>query len=198
MAASLPVAPTRTYRYYYNGVRLDQGMSSACVGHGWTHWLTSSPIIQKARPWQDFAFDVYRTAQINDEWEGEEPTYYGTSVRAGAKVLQAQGFITDYRWAFTADEILRAVLDIGPVVVGTVWTDGMFVPYPSGEIKPEGPEAGGHCYLIDGGNALTRRVRILNSWGNWGNKGRAWMSMASLEYLMGLDGEAAIATEVKV
>lgn len=196
-ASLLPAEPIRRSRYYWSGWWGDQGASSSCVGFSWTGWLTAGAVTQRARDWQTHAFTTYSEAQRLDEWDGE--AYDGTSVRAGAKALQAQGFISDYRWAWTADEIVRAVLDVGPVVVGTNWTEAMFDPV-NGIIKPDGPIAGGHAYLIDGASLDKGTVRIKNSWGkDWGTSGngRASMSIAHLQLLMEQDGEAALATEIR-
>lgn len=195
-AALLPIDPTRRFRYYWSGWFGDQGETSSCVGFSWTGWLTAAPITQTTRDWQAHALATYSEAQRLDEWEGE--AYDGTSVRAGAKALQAQGFISEYRWAFTADEVVRAVLDVGPVVVGTVWTTAMFEPV-NGFIKPDGAIEGGHAYLIDGANWTRGTVRIKNSWGqSWGRKGRAFMTISHLAHLMDQDGEAALATEIRL
>src|SRR4051812_13317178 len=80
---------------------LDQGDSSECVAFAWTHFLLAAPTTHKAGGLGDtpnkFADGLYRRAQQVDEWPGED--YDGTSVRAGAKVLQADGRLLEYRWA---------------------------------------------------------------------------------------------------
>ena len=195
LSALLPAVPTRTRRYYWSDWFGDQGQTSACVGYAWAHWLVSGPVTQVTQNWDDYAYATYLDAQLVDEWPGED--YDGTSVRAGAKALQEAGFITEYRWAWTADVVVRAVLDVGPVVVGTVWTEGMFIPV-DGRIVPDGPTVGGHAYLIDGANAERGTVRIKNSWGrDWSINGRATMSIPHLSHLLDQDGEAALASEIR-
>ena len=196
MAALLPAAPLRTSRYYWSGWFGDQGNQSSCVGFSWIHWLVSGPTTQVSQDWDTYARLTYLEAQKVDEWDGEN--YEGTSVRAGAKALQAEGYISEYRWAFTADEVVRAVLDVGPVVVGTWWTEAMFTPDSKGFIKPDGAMAGGHAYLIEGANIDRGVVRIKNSWGRgWGRFGRANMTIAHLAHLMDMEGEATLATEIR-
>lgn len=196
MRAMLPEEPIRRSRYYWSGWFGDQGNGSSCVGFSWTHWLTAGPVTQVSRSWDPFARNMYLEAQKVDEWEGED--YEGTSVRAGAKVLQAKGFISEYRWAWTGDEVIRAVLDVGPVVVGTNWHLDMFFPDVNGFIKVGGPVEGGHAYLIDGANWDRKVVRIKNSWGRgWGRMGRGYMSFADLNMLMAAEGEAVLATELR-
>lgn len=196
-AALLPAAITRRSRYFWSGWFGDQGSTSSCVGFSWTGWLTAGPVTQISRDWNSHALSTYSEAQRLDEWEGE--AYDGTSVRAGAKALQAQGFISEYRWAWTADEIVRAVLDVGPVVVGTVWTESMFTPNAKGVITPDGAVVGGHAYLIDGASLDRGLVRIKNSWGRgWGLAGRGYMTISHLAHLIDMDGEAALATEIRL
>lgn len=196
IAAFLPATPTRTWRYHWSGFWGDQGDESSCVGFSWMHWLITAPMTQRTRDWPAAARDFYRQAQLIDEWPGED--YDGTSVRAGAKVLQSQGFISEYRWAWDGMEAVRAVLDVGPVVVGTNWYEGMFFPNDRGRIAPSGSIAGGHAYLIDGANLDRGLVRIKNSWGRgWGNRGRATMTIADFSRLISEDGEAALATELR-
>lgn len=197
LAALLPTEPSRRSRYFWSGWFGDQGSTSSCVGFSWTHWLTAGPVTQTSRDWNGHALSTYSEAQRLDEWDGE--AYDGTSVRAGAKALQAQGFISEYRWAWTADEIVRAVLDVGPVVVGTNWTEAMFQPDSKGVIKPDGEVAGGHAYLIDGASLDRGLVRIKNSWGRgWSVAGRAYMSISHLAHLIDMDGEAALASEIRL
>lgn len=144
----------------------------------------------------DFARWTYQRAQTMDEWPGED--YDGTSVRAGAKVLQDTGFISEYRWAWDGMEAIRAVLDIGPVVVGTNWYEGMFEPNDRGLVVPSGSIAGGHAYLIDGANLNRGLVRLKNSWSkSWGRGGRAVMTITDFSRLISEDGEACLATELR-
>ena len=179
---------------------LDQNGWPQCVAYAWKHWLTSSPLQQGKNV--DTA-EVYRAAQIVDEWPGEN--YDGTSVRAGAKVLRERGFIGNYLWATTVDEVKNWVLVNGPVVVGTNWyshmTEGISVEYPLRGfwVKPEGTLLGGHAYLISGYSLRMHAFRILNSWGTaWGERGKAWLAEEYLEQLMLEDGEVCTAVEQHV
>jgi hypothetical protein len=142
--------------------------------------------------------DVYHDAQQVDEWPGDN--YAGTSVRAGAKILQRLGVIQDYRWAFTVANVANAILYVGPVVVGTRWYDGMFSPDSRGFIKPTGSVAGGHAYVLNGVNTTWDGgfFRIKNSWGrNWGENGYARIRFDHFSDLMTQGGEVCLATETK-
>lgn len=187
--------------------RLDQGDEGACVGFGITHELAASPVPVRGL---DAAFAreaIYWAAQKIDPWAGgaypgASPQYEGTSVLAGMQAAQSLGYFAEYRWAFGIDDVLRAVSHAGPVVMGTVWREGMFEPRPSGLLTVEDSVAGGHCWLLRGlilkprlrGERLTEPVvRCRNSWGaGWGAAGDFFLRVSDLEALLADDGEAAV------
>lgn len=193
--------PTRTYRYWYSRFNIDQ-TGPTCVANTWAHKLGDSP-----RTWTLPALDrlvtanyvsptsgergfrgfLYDEAQAIDEW-GDTPPEGGTSVRAGAKVVQRLGLISNYWWAYSVDEVVRAVLEISPVAMGSLWYEGMFVAAGQ-ELKTTGPVVGGHAYLLDGVNTTKRRVRV-QTWGD-----HFWLSFDSLDSLLMDWGEAAVALE---
>lgn len=189
---------TRNSRHWSsNGWWGNQEQTSQCVGYSWAHWLEDGPVTQKGKAPIVKPLDIYTEAQKIDEWVGE--SYDGTSVRAGAKVLQDKGFIESYVWAWDVPTIVQAVLEKGPVVVGTEWTYDMFNPdIDTGIITATGNAAGGHAYLINGVNVKRKFFRIKNSWGRaWGNRGHAYISFDDMAMLMSKQGEACLAIEVK-
>lgn len=183
---------------------LDQGSEGACVGFAWAHELVAWPRVFRqdaasARWW-------YHEAQKIDEWEGgsypgASPAYEGTSVLAGAKVVQSQGHMAEYRWAFSIDEVLRAISHEGPVVFGIPWRDSMFDTRPDGLLDCSGDlEAGGHA-ILGRGLLLKPRlagvaepvVRLRNSWGRgWGVDGDAFIRVSDLEDLLRGWGECCV------
>lgn len=203
LRALLPATPSaRSRRYWHaNGWWGDQGATSQCVAYAWTHYLEDGPVTQNAPrtpPVVQPAW-LYDEAKLVDEWPGVD--YDGTSVRAGAKVLQALGYLAAYHWAANVREILEALLEVGPVVMGTNWYEGMFEPDESGIVAVEGALAGGHAYVLDGVNrsASGGLVRLKNSWGRgWGTHGFAWLHVDDLARLLAEDGEACLATEVRL
>ena len=76
---------------------LDQGYEGACVGFSFSHELAARPSVVKNTSYNSGIW-VYNQARMVDEWPGEN--YDGTSVLAGAKVLTANGYFKEYRWAF--------------------------------------------------------------------------------------------------
>lgn len=181
---------TRVRRYWRDSAAwYDQGDTSSCVGHAWAHWAVNAPVVQRIDP-----FGVYTLARFLDEWDGED--YDGTSVRAGAKVMLALGYIAEYRWATTLQLAIDALLEQGPVVVGTTWYEGMFEPDRGGFIHPTGDAVGGHAYLWTGVDTKAEKIRVKNSWSQqWGQDGRAWLSFADAKQLIAEDGEVCLALE---
>ena len=196
------VAPPKvSYRYWQSPRALDQGSTSSCVGHGWNAYLRCSPIRNIDNIPDPFL--IYREAQKIDEWPGE--AYEGTSVRAGAKFLRSQGFISSYSWAFDGPTAFNHLLSEGPVVVGWDFYSGMMDTDGKGFIYPKGRLVGGHCVTIIGINTLAKcpdgrigHATGLNSWGvDWGAiGGRFRIALEDFDMLTKQQGEVCVAHEV--
>lgn len=199
-AVYAPLKAAGSKYWWANGWWGDQQNTPQCVAFAWVHYLEDGPITwAPKRPGTPSPFktnDIYHEAQKVDEWPGEN--YGGTSVRAGAKILKGMGVITEYRWAFTAQQVIDALLNLGPVVLGCNWYRGMFTPDPDGFMSLTGGVAGGHAFVLNGVNVRRQFVRLKNSWGRgWGKKGYAYIDFMQLEKLINEQGEACIAIEVK-
>lgn len=195
-ADDLIAGPTlRPWRYHYTGgVVLDQGVEGACVGFGLAHQLNAGPITMRPQLTSPEARAIYLEAQRFDEWPGEG--YSGSSVNGGCLALRAAGRIESFHWAFTLNDVVDAVLRLGPVTMGTDWYTGMMNPDLSGMLRATGQIEGGHAYLLAGANRILRKAKIKNSWGSgWGERGHAWISFDDLERLILQNGEAAIIIE---
>lgn len=170
--------------------RLDQGDEGACVGFGWEHEKAARPVIVASASTEG-ARATYHEAQTVDEWPGED--YDGTSVLAGAKVVKAHGFMQEYRWALTLEDLMLTIGNYGPVVLGVNWYSGMFNPDDKGYIHVSGWLAGGHCILANGVNLKGRYFRLHNSWGpTWGVNGECFISFEDVERLLAEQGEACV------
>jgi hypothetical protein len=214
MSRAVPARVPATFRYW-NSNRWwgDQGGTSTCVPYSFAHLLERPNT--NTTPWRSMGghvwswsrqrhvfqgqsplFDLdhgYAWMQRNDYWPGED--YDGTSVRAGAQYLQQQGLAKSYHWAYDAETVARAIMSVGPVVVGTLWTMDMFIADSKGFIRPSGAPAGGHAYLLDGVNVRHRFFRKKGSWGRqWAKNGHAFISFDDMDQLLKADGEACLVT----
>lgn len=198
LRALLPAAPsTRTYRYWgAQGFWFDQGERPICVGAAWAEWLEDGPVGQGGIAPVVSPETIYADAQKIDEWA--DSPHEGTSVRAGAKTLQSRGFIRSYHWATTVQEIVAALLDVGPVVVGTNWYSDMFEADEAGLVHIGGALAGGHAYLLDGISVPHKLIRFKNSWGRaWSKNGFGYLAFEDMDHLLHEDGEACLAVEIR-
>lgn len=223
MELVIPQKVTIMSKYWYAySVHLNQ-TGDTCVANAWTHFLTDSPRTHKLydldsnRPkWRtDGGFNYYISAQSDevgfrgylydgaqsiDEFD-DTPPQGGTSVRAGAKVLQSIGAISTYHWANNVGDIANAILTVGPVVMGTVWLNSMFNPTVIVDkwylkVDTSSGVAGGHAWVVNGYNSETGEFRMKNSWGkDWGNGGHAYIRSADMEYLLNDGGECCIGLE---
>lgn len=191
----------RGWRYWWaEGWWGDQGQTPQCVAYAVMHALEDGPVT-----WPDRApgagpimsLDLlYKRAQDYDEWPGND--YAGTSARGALKFLQRQGVIGEYRWLFSVDEVAKALLTVGPVLLGSYWSTGMDKVDDKGFIHFTGSLRGGHETKLDGVNVKEEKVRLKNSWGRgWGDDGHAWVSFSDLELLLQFHGDAVVIVEEK-
>ena len=203
LRAMLPrESSTRTFRYWWgDGWWGDQGATPRCVAYAWLHKVADGPRTTRRTAHVDSIpavdpHELYCAAQRIDPWPGdcdEAPHYDGTSVRAGAQVLVASGVIAAYRWAWDVDTIVEALLEVGPVVMGTDWPVGMMRTDDRGFVHATGPSGGGHAYVLNGVNVNRGVVRVKNSWGRgWGRNGSAWLTLDDLATLLADRGEACM------
>lgn len=199
MATLVAPAPPRSYTWSVPAPTLDQGPDGSCVGHAWAHELLARPAAATGVD-HTFALErIYWEAQRIDPWDGGaypggSPFYEGTSVLAGAKVVQGLGAMAEYRWAFSIDELALAIGYKGPAVLGIPWYESMFDPDPDGRVHVAGDVAGGHAILCRGVSMRLQLFRLRNSWGIWGlnGSGDCLISFDDLDRLLHEGGEACV------
>lgn len=178
--------------WYQRRVWLDQGREGACTGFGTAQMLSLAPRGQAVD--NKWAQDLYKLAKTYDEYPGED--YEGSSVLGAMKAAQAVGRISAYYWATSLAEIIHGVSNVGPMVLGTNWYEGMFRPDSAGYVTVAGALMGGHCYCLGAVDLNRGFFRIDNSWGHdWGFRGSAMIRFSDVERLLHEQGEAALAAK---
>ncbi len=185
----LPVSAFSGVDYMYWGMPdiENQGQTSYCVAYS-----TVTSLAFYVNPWPRTKLPqfstVYVWAQNNDEWPGAEPTYYGTSVRAGLEYLRTFGFIQSYHRLTTIQEVVEWVIDQGPVCVGTNWYQYQYdADRVTGRVTPVANSKlwGGHAYVIYGCNRKRGTFSFQNSHGvSYGRLGRAIIDVEAMEKLI--------------
>lgn len=189
-----PVLKTLAHRSY--GLPLDQGNLGSCTGNACAGALNTVPIhhTRERVLKEPDAVKLYSAATVIDGYPGEyPPDDTGSSGLAVAKAAKAAGYITAYNHAFSMDQALAA-LQIGPVITGVNWYDGMFEPTEQGFVHPTGSVAGGHEFLVRGYVAAKRPyVLCMNSWGTgWGLGGKFKLFCDEWERLLSEDGDVTV------
>ena len=174
---------------------LDQGSTPHCVGFAMANFGINLPVFTPYTNEAGHKF-YYKCKKIDGDPKGED----GTTIRSAAKALREQGIITAYAFAYDINMIKWWLLNKGPLIVGTLWTEGMMVPDSNNMIHPTGMKLGGHGYVINEWDKweLGERIGIQNSWGeSWGINGKAYISVEDFTKLFMYDGEAMTAVELE-
>lgn len=188
--------PAPTSGVWDDPIQLDQGQTNHCVGFGWAGWGDAVPV-EDAYQNAD-ATQIYYECKVVDGQPNQEN---GSSVRSGAKAMQNRGRLGAYVFASAIDEVKQWVVNHGPVVVGSDWTQDMFTPASDGLVLPTGPVKGGHCYLMLGYDPAADRFEFENSWGStWGKNGHFFMNAADFDRFVIQDptGEVCAALELPI
>lgn len=189
----LPATVTPRSYTWSCGAVLNQGSEGTCVGHAWAHELLARPVKWPVNSF--FARLAYELSCRIDPWpQNDAPDWqFGTDVLSCVKQLTNLGFYSEYRWAFSLDDLVLALGYKGPAVLGVNWYEGMFYPDAKGLIKITGQVAGGHAILANGVSIPQRLVRLHNSWGpGWGINGEAFIGFDDLARLLSENGDACI------
>lgn len=183
---------------------MDQEQLGSCTGHAGMNmlaadrfWTQGKPLASTVELAHQYAVGLYSDATKLDPWSGQWPNEdTGSDGLSIAKVLKARGLISGYQHAFTLEDALGALAQ-QPVMIGTVWLDGMFSPSSDGQLVVKGSPMGGHEYILDELDVERQIAWMRNQWSeNWGKKGRAWLTWADLGKLLADDGDVTILVPV--
>ena len=186
------IGAPRPVKTWHSDRVLDQKSTQRCVGYSWSAWGISTPVEDA---WNNAMGDsIYAACKIIDREPGAEN---GSTVRSGAKVMQARKKLATYYFARSIDEAADYVARYGPVVLGTEWYTGMYTPNAAGIMRPTGKLSGGHAYLWIGVDKTYATIR--NSWSEkWGKGGDARILLTDLKRLFEAGGEACSASELPI
>jgi hypothetical protein len=169
---------------------LDQGTEGACTGFGTACEAACEPVAVRGVN-NLVARAVYHRARELDTFPGED--YEGSTVLGAVKAAVELGWYSEYRWAFSIDDLILAVCHKGPAIIGSNWYSGMGTPDGDNYIHATGKVQGGHCWCLVGWDVKRNAGRVQNSWGaGWGDKGRCWIGRRDLKRLAADGGEACI------
>ena len=143
---------------------------------------------------EDLAVRIYSLGTTLDEFSGAyPPDDTGSSGVGVSKALSSLGLITKYTHAFSYDA-MRAALQNGPVLWGTVWYYSMFDTDADGFliVDPASGEAGGHelCVSDLQVGSMGDVLSGYNSWGlGWGLGGSFKVKSSDMIRLLSQDGD---------
>jgi hypothetical protein len=187
-AAVAPVA----WRHY--GAVLNQGQTGACTGDALTQCRVTGPHRQKVRVSQRDAFALYHEETVLQGGPVYPPADPGGSGLGVCQAAKALGIITGYSHAFGIDHA-RAAIQVGPMIAGSNWYQGMFQPDAAGFVQIGGTIAGGHEYLVTGYDPSSGAWSMLNSWGKgWGLGGVFHMTDSTFARLLNEQGDVTLPT----
>ena len=180
-------------KWEYPAEPLDQGTTTHCVGFSMANWGINLPVHTPYNT-KD-AHTMYYQCKVLD---GEPNKENGSTIRSAAKVLRSLNRIDSFAFAPDLGTIKYWLLNRGPLIVGTVWTESMMLPSPiTNMLSINGDIVGGHAYVINEWR-IDEYIGIQNSWGpDWGKNGKAYIAAADFEKLFKYDGEAMAAVELE-
>jgi hypothetical protein len=206
-AAPPPPAPPELRRraWWRQGWWGDQKTTSQCVIYSWLHALHDGPLTPKeklrlrAAPKPLAApTPLYQEGQAIDgtpTWDVDS----GLTCNAGAQVMKRHGWIGEYRWAETVDEVVNHLLVAGPVLIGAWWYDSMFDVGPDGKMEMDGALAGGHQWVMSAVDLDRERFDNKNSWNrSWGRRGMFYSSFRQVERMLAEGAEICCYRELPI
>ena len=194
---------THDVSWAVDGLVLDQKLLSGCTGFaaaGLCNTTMFKPLRNKLMEGKTLqykhAVNFYRRATRFDPFPGVfEPNDQGSTGNAAAKALREAGYIDVYRWCFSFDAFVAALMT-QPVMVGTYWTNTMFNP-DNGLVRvgrlTNDNISGGHEYLCTGVRFSDNLLLFRNSWGSsFGKAGNFTMYIPEFQQLLKADGDVTV------
>jgi hypothetical protein len=146
---------------------------------------------------ENLAVSLYSQEEILLGYGPYPPNDNGGDGLAACQVMESAGLISGYTHCLSLDDILEALNDGNPVMIGSNWYDSFDSPDSNGlvTITPNADVRGGHEYLARGLNVEDKLVWLDNSWGSgWGNQGSFTYSWDTLTQLLAEQGDGTVPT----
>jgi hypothetical protein len=205
LSAILPPRGSATRKFWKRPLMLDQGATGTCEGNAWTGWLADAPVYHPDIPdLNDATTGEYYARQLYVEATGDDTLEQGAYTRQILKVLVSRGLVGAYHRAASVDEVITAILTLGPVCFGSNWyrsMDDVQSMYGNSYIYVDEATGsrGGHEYILDAIDLAPAEgppyARLHNSWGSdYGHDGTVRVTIEDLNTLF--VGDAYIATEL--
>jgi hypothetical protein len=167
---------------------------AALQGTGANNWATALN--------ENLAISMYSDEEVLLGYGPYPPNDNGGDGLAACQVAQKRGFISGYTHCLALNDILQAISDGKPVMIGSNWYDSFDTPVGHRAIVDIAPGAtvrGGHEYLARGINVEEQLVFLDNSWGNsWGDNGSFLYSWDTLARLLSEQGDGTVPTPLAV
>jgi hypothetical protein len=185
----------------------DQGEEPACTGFASLKYAEDGPVTQPVSKAGHVVVDPFVWYAYNQTADRQEGRFYeeGATILAACQVAKALKIAGAYYWIRTLENLIRAVLETGPVLAGTEWYPEMSAAsridgwMPT--IRGASRSLGGHAYVINGVDVKREFFWMANSWDRkrFGMNGRARIPFATLEKrLIPEDGEFVQWRELKL
>jgi hypothetical protein len=126
---------------------------------------------------------------------GYPNTENGVFTRDAARYGVSRGFWEAYAFAGSLEVAEEFVLTQDSFLFATAWYDNMFNPNSQGLVDVSGNIAGYHLWVIRGRDRVNKVWIGQNSWGDWGLKGKFFITDAGMEKLFLNAGEIVAAVE---
>lgn len=190
--AARTVRHRKPVRWARRGVPLDQGRVGSCTGNALAGWLNTISGYRGTQKTETDAVAYYSWGTHCDAIRGVyPPDDTGSTGPAVARAARNHGVIAGWTHAFGIDHLLDS-LQLGPVMVGSIWLAGMFEVDMQGLVTPSGRVVGGHEYVADEYVPDHGLIGFQQSWGAWGVDGRFYMREVDVAALLRDHGDATV------
>lgn len=168
--------------------RTGSNMAHVAVADTYDVFTSGDYVVQE----DPFVIKGYTLTTKLDPFPGDMPTNdTGSDGPSAAKALVTLGLAQKYNHAFSLDA-LKAALQDGPVMWGTVWLNSMYDldAHDVLVVDTASGEAGGHEMAVTGWDSVSGVFKVANSWGeSFGDHGYLYVREPDMSTLLSMDGD---------